>query len=165
MGLTAWPHAGGGGNDDGQRRRRLVIVVTVLVIAVGMAAAAAAMTVSAPTATVAPDAGTAVTMQDSLRLDATYYPGNGSVVITYEDSTRAVTPVAVEVLGMRESYRVPFEGPEFSTVVGFASVPKYGWAVNPVVVEVDHPVFGYIQLKTEIHEAGQPAPRVIYAGR
>lgn len=99
----------------------------------------------------------------ALSLDAVYDPENGQMTITYVDSRDSTAPVTVEVLGMPESYSKTFSGPEFSTVVHFESTPKYGWAAHPVVVETDHQDFGSVQIKTEIHEAGQPAPRVIYA--
>lgn len=103
------------------------------------------------------------TAQDSITVDAKYYAKNKTAVIRYSDKTGANAPVAVEVLGMRESYREIFSGPEFSIMVGFESVPRHGWAVHPVVAEVDHPAFGGIQIKTEIRDEGQPAPRTIYA--
>lgn len=99
----------------------------------------------------------------ALSLNATYDPGSGQALITYVDNRGSTAPVTVEVLGMPESYHETFSGPEFSTVVHFASPPKYGWAAHPVVVEIDHPDFGGVQMKTEIYEIGQAAPRVIYA--
>ena len=33
----------------------------------------------------------------------------------------------------------------------------------PVVLEIDHPEFGHIQLKTEIHPLDEPTPTVIYS--
>ena len=109
-------------------------------------------------------AGTVADVRDSLTLDATYYEGK-DVIITYRDATGADIPVTVDVLGMRESYREVFSGPEFSVAVEFSSVPRHGWVVHPVVIEMDHPVFGSIQLKTEIHGEWEPAPRIIYADR
>ena len=103
------------------------------------------------------------TAQDSISIDATYYAKNKTAAIRYSDKTGANAPVVVEVLGMRESYREIFSGPEFSIMVEFESVPRYGWAVHPIVAEVDHPAFGGIQIKTEIRDEGQPAPRTIYA--
>ena len=108
-----------------------------------------------------PDPGEDV--RQALSLDATYYPGDDRVVISYADGAGATGSVDVEVLGMSESYRVTFSGPEFTIDLPFASAPKYGWAAHPVVVETVHPKFGNVQMKTEVHEEGQQAPRVIYA--
>ncbi|MCE2498468.1 MAG: hypothetical protein J4F28_05695 [Nitrosopumilaceae archaeon] len=105
----------------------------------------------------------AQTAQESIRIDAIYYKQNKTAVIAYVDNTGVNVTVTVEVLGMADTYRREFTGPQFSTSVHFPTVPKYGWAVHPVVSEVRHPVFGDVQIKTEIREEGQPAPRTIYA--
>lgn len=103
------------------------------------------------------------TMKESLLIFAEYYPDEKHVVINYVDKTNTEVPVNVEVLGMATSYRETFSGPQFSITLQFDSVPRYGWAAHPVVMDMDHPEFGHVQLKTEIFEAGQgPAPRIIY---
>ena len=102
-------------------------------------------------------------MRENISIDAIYYGTQNKVVITYNDLTGAHTPVFVEVLGLAESYRESFEGPQFETAIGFASAPKYGWSIHPIIVDVlDHPEFGSIQLKTEVHQPGEPEPRTIY---
>ena len=45
----------------------------------------------------------------------------------------------------------------------FPTSPKYGWAIHPIVLEIDHEEFGHVQLKTEIHPYGEPVPPVIYS--
>lgn len=105
----------------------------------------------------------AQTAQNSIRIGAIYYEQNKTAVIAYVDDTGVPVPVTVEILGMDETYRREFTGPQFSIYVHFPSVPKYGWAAHPLVFEVGHPVFGDVQIKTEIREQGQPAPRTIYA--
>lgn len=105
----------------------------------------------------------AQTVQESIRIDAIYYAQNKTAVIAYVDDTGVNVTVTVEILGMADTYRREFTGPQFSTSLHFPSVPKYGWAVHPVVSEVSHPVFGDVQIKTEIREESQPAPRTIYA--
>lgn len=103
------------------------------------------------------------TMKESLFIFAEYHPDEKHVVINYFDKTGAEGPVNVEVLGMATSYRETFFGPQFSITLQFNSVPKYGWAVHPVVMDMYHPEFGHVQLKTEIFEAGQAVPRTIYS--
>ena len=56
-----------------------------------------------------------------------------------------------------------FTGSQFTESVSFDGTPKYGWAIHPIVLEIEHSEFGHIQLKTEIHESDQPIPPVIYS--
>lgn len=153
---------------SGRGRKTRIVAATLASAAV--AVIALAVVFSAQVATDLPRGGVsdgssidAQTVQESIRIDAIYYEQNKTAVIAYVDDTGAKVPVIVEVLGMADTYRREFTGPQFSTSLHFPSVPKYGWAVNPVVSEVRHPVFGDIQIKTEIRGEGQPAPRTIYA--
>ncbi len=153
-------------STPGRGRKTRILAATLASVAV--AAIALTVVFSAPVATDLPRGGSsssidARTAQESIRIDAIYYEQNKTAVITYVDDTGAKVPVTVEVLGMADTYRREFTGPQFSTSLHFPSVPKYGWAVNPVVSEVRHPVFGDVQIKTEIRGEGQPAPRTIYA--
>ena len=99
----------------------------------------------------------------ALTVDAVYYPLQKVAVINYTDAMGAKIPVNVEVLGLSQSYRQTISGPTFTVYVNFDSEPKYGWAVNPVVIDMIHPEFGSVQLKTEIYETGDVKPRTIYA--
>ena len=151
-------------STPGRGRKTRILAATLASAAV--AAIALAVVFSAPAATDLPRGGNSVdarTAQESIRIDAIYYEQNKTAVIAYVDDTGAKVTVTVEVLGMADTYRREFTGPQFSASLYFPSVPKYGWAVNPVVSEVRHPVFGDIQIKTEIRGEGQPAPRTIYA--
>ncbi len=157
-------------STPGRGRKTRILAATLASAAV--AAIALAVVFSAPVETDLPRGGSgssssssidAQTAQESIRIDAIYYEQNKTAVIAYVDDTGAKVPVTVEVLGMADTYRREFTGPQFSTSLHFPSVPKYGWAVNPVVSEVRHPVFGDVQIKTEIRGEGQPAPRTIYA--
>lgn len=160
-------------STPGRGRKTRIVAATLASAAV--AAIALAVVFSAHVATDLPRGGIsdggdsggsgvgAQTVQESIRIDAIYYEQNKTAVIAYVDDTGAKVTVTVEVLGMADTYRREFTGPQFSTSLHFPSVPKYGWAVNPVVSEVHHPVFGDIQIKTEIRGEGQPAPRTIYA--
>ena len=151
-------------STPGRGRKTRILAATLASAAV--AAIALAVVFSAPVATDLTRGGNIIdarTAQESIRIDAIYYEQNKTAVIAYVDDTGAKVPVTVEVLGMADTYRREFTGPQFSASLHFPSVPKYGWAVNPVVSEVRHPVFGDIQIKTEIRGEGQPAPRTIYA--
>jgi len=69
----------------------------------------------------------------------------------------------MEILGMEKSFQKTFYDSHFIEIVPFPNVPKYGWAIHPVVLEIDNEKFGHVQLKTEIHMLGDPAPPVIYS--
>ncbi len=99
----------------------------------------------------------------ALSVDAVYHPLEKFVVVTFNDKTGAEIPVNLEVLGLSQSYREVMPGPFFVTHVEFNSVPKYGWVVHPIVIDMVHPEFGNIQLKTEIYQTGDVKPRTIYA--
>ena len=63
---------------------------------------------------------------------------------------------------MEESYQKPFVNQSFVERVSFSSIPKYGWKVHPITLDLDHQEFGRIGIKTEIHSPGDPTPPVIY---
>ena len=87
----------------------------------------------------------------------------GYVEVSYLDNSGKTTLVVMEILGMDETFQKTFSDSEFIEIVPFANEPKYGWAIHPIVLEIDHEELGHIQLKTEIHSAGQPVPPVIYS--
>ena len=104
-------------------------------------------------------------LEHTLLVDATYVPEERVVTITYSDlSGEQADHIAVEVLGMLpESYRKVFSNvSSFKETIIFSEVPTYGWKTNPVILDITHTNFGNIQIKTEIHHIGDPAPRVIY---
>jgi hypothetical protein len=100
--------------------------------------------------------------RQTFQVDAIYYD-TGYVEVSYFDNSGKTTNVVMEILGMDESFQKTFSDSEFIEIVPFPNEPKYGWAIHPVVLEIDHEDFGQIQLKTEIHPIGEPTPPVIYA--
>ena len=102
------------------------------------------------------------TLRQTFQIDAVYYD-SGHVEISYFDKSGKTNSVVMEILGMEESFQKTFSGSEFIEIVPFPNLPKYGWPVHPVVLEIDHKEFGHIQLKTEIHSLDEPAPPVIYS--
>jgi hypothetical protein len=100
-------------------------------------------------------------IRQAIQIDAIYYD-SGHVEISYYDSSDQTDHVILEILGMDESFQKTFQGSEFIEIVPFANVPKYGWAIHPIVMEVEHDEFGHVQLKTEIHSADEPVPKIIY---
>lgn len=101
-------------------------------------------------------------LRQTFQVDAIYYD-SGHVEISYLDKSGQTDLVIMEILGMDESFQKSFLGSQFVEIVPFPNVPKYGWAIHPIVLEIDHLEFGHIQLKTEIHTPGQPLPPVIYS--
>ena len=100
-------------------------------------------------------------LRENFDVNAVYYD-SGHVEISYSDKSEKTNSVVMEILGMDESFQKQYSESEFIEVVPFQNLPKYGWKIHPVVFDIEHEEFGKIQLKTEIHEFGQPKPSVIY---
>jgi hypothetical protein len=100
-------------------------------------------------------------LRQTFQVDAVYYD-SGHVEISYMDKSGQTNSVVLEILGMDETFHKTYTDSEFIEIVPFPNPPKYGWSVHPVVFDVDHKELGKIQLKTEIHPLGKPAPPVIY---
>ena len=101
-------------------------------------------------------------LRQTFQIEAIYYD-SGHVEISYFDKSSKTNFVVMEILGMDESFQKTFFGSEFIEIVPFPNLPKYGWVIHPVVLEVYHEELGHIQLKTEIHSVDEPIPRVIYS--
>jgi len=101
-------------------------------------------------------------LRQTFQIEAIYYD-TGYVEISYFDKSGKTNSIVMEVLGMEESFQKSFSGSEFIEIVPFPNLPKYGWPIHPVVLEIDHKEFGHIQLKTEIHPLDEPIPPVIYS--
>jgi len=101
-------------------------------------------------------------LRQTFQIEAIYYD-SGHVEVSYFDKSGKTNSVVMEILGMEESFQKTFSGSEFLEIVPFPNLPKYGWPVHPVVLEIDHKEFGHIQLKTEIHPLDEPVPLVIYS--
>ena len=102
-------------------------------------------------------------ISQTIIVDAIYEPKNGLVKIAYNDNSRKTTLVTLEILGMEETFHKEFSHNSFIETIQINSEPKYGWSTMPVVFSVNHDEFGKIGLKTEIHQQGEPKPRIIYS--
>jgi len=100
--------------------------------------------------------------RETFQVEAIYYD-TGHVEVSYLDKSGKTTNVVLEILGMSESFQKTYSDSEFIEIVPFPNLPKYGWAIHPVILEIDHKDFGHIQLKTEIHSIGEPLPSIIYS--
>ena len=101
------------------------------------------------------------TLRQTFQFEAIYYD-SGHVEVSYLDKSDKTDSVVMEVLGMDESFQKTFYSSEFIEIIPFPNTPKYGWAIHPIVLEIEHAELGHVQLKTEIHPLGDPAPPVIY---
>lgn len=93
--------------------------------------------------------------ENLLFLDGTFYPEKKLVEITFSDKTQKTTSVVLEILGMEQSFQRTFEGHIFTIMVPFEKEPQYGWKVVPITLVVNHPEFGKIGVKTDIHDIGK----------
>lgn len=101
-------------------------------------------------------------LRQTFQVNAVYYD-TGHVEIEYFDKSEKTDYVVMEILGMGETFQKTFSDSRFIEIVPFPNEPKYGWAIHPVVLEIEHSELGHIQLKTEIRPLGEPAPTVIYS--
>ncbi|QLH06943.1 hypothetical protein [Nitrosopumilus ureiphilus] len=101
-------------------------------------------------------------LRQTFQVDAVYYD-TGHVEISYYDKSEKTNSVVMEILGMEQSFQKTFSDSQFIEIVPFPNMPKYGWAIHPIVLEIDHEELGHVQLKTEIHFLDDPAPPVIYS--
>ena len=101
-------------------------------------------------------------LRQTFQIEAIYYD-SGHVEVSYLDKSDQTNSVVLEILGMDDSFQKTFYDSEFIEIVQFPNIPKYGWEVHPIVIEIEHKEFGHIQLKTEIHLVDEPIPNVIYS--
>ncbi|MFQ5476032.1 MAG: hypothetical protein ACE5DT_03265 [Nitrosopumilus sp.] len=101
-------------------------------------------------------------LRQTFQVDAVYYD-SGHVEISYLDKSDNTNSVVMEILGMKKTFQKTFSDSEFIEIVPFPNEPKYGWAIHPIVFEVEHEELGHIQLKTEVHPFGEPTSPVIYS--
>lgn len=98
----------------------------------------------------------------TFQVDAIYYDA-GYIEISFFDKSKKTEFIIMEILGMKDTFQKEILGYEFTEIVPFSAPPKYGWAVHPVILEVEHQELGHIQIKTEIHLPDTPSPPVIYS--
>ena len=101
-------------------------------------------------------------LRENFKINAIYYDA-GYVEVSYLDKSDKTNSVTLEILGMETSFQKTFSDSEFIEIIQFPNIPKYGWEIHPIVMEIEHEKFGHIQLKTEIHELNDPSPNTIYS--
>jgi hypothetical protein len=101
-------------------------------------------------------------LRQTFQVNAVYYD-TGHVEVEFLDKSEKTDSVVMEILGMDETFQKTFSESHFIEIIPFPDEPKYGWEINPVVLEVEHPELGNVQLKTEIRPLGDLAAPVIYS--
>jgi hypothetical protein len=101
-------------------------------------------------------------LRENFKINAIYYDA-GYVEVSYLDKSDKTNSVTLEILGMETSFQKTFSDSEFIEIIQFPNLPKYGWEIHPIVMEIEHEEFGHVQLKTEIHELNSPTPNTIYS--
>jgi len=101
-------------------------------------------------------------LRENFKINAIYYD-TGYVEVSYLDKSDKTNSVTLEILGMETSFQKTFSDSEFIEIIQFPNMPKYGWEIHPIVMEIEHEEFGHVQLKTEIHELNDPSPNTIYS--
>lgn len=96
-------------------------------------------------------------------ISATY--DDGMIHISFRDDSGGTETVAMEILGMAETFRRTYESGSFEEMVPFPGPPRYGWGAHPVIFEVTHGTLGEVRIKTEIRDIGQPPADVIFERR
>jgi hypothetical protein len=101
-------------------------------------------------------------LRENFKINAIYYD-TGYVEVSYLDKSDKTNSVTLEILGMETSFQKTFSDSEFIEIIQFPNIPKYGWEIHPIVMDIEHEEFGHVQLKTEIHELNDPSPNTIYS--
>lgn len=102
-------------------------------------------------------------LEKTFFVDAIYFEDEGYVEITFQDKSQKTTKAVLEVLGMSNSFQKIFSASYFTERVPFSSPPQYGWKTNPVTLLIEHEEFGQVGIKTEIHDADEPAKPIIFS--
>ncbi|NDB91791.1 MAG: hypothetical protein EB149_03565 [Thaumarchaeota archaeon] len=98
--------------------------------------------------------------ENILFLDGTFHPDTKQVEITFADKTQKTTGVVLEILGMEKSFQKTFAGHSFTISVPFDGEPQYGWKVVPITLVIEHPDFGKVGIKTDIHDEGKSSKTI-----
>jgi len=131
------------------RKITLAVILTILVLGVGIS--------------VVQNTKNSEKYSGIFYLDATFYKEKKYVEIKFEDSTRKTTKVTLEIQGMEQSFQKIFTGSNITIQVPFDDTPKYGWKTMPVTLVVEHPDFGKIGVKTDIHNQNEQASKTIFS--
>jgi len=144
-------------------RKKSIMIIEITTVALVLSSISAVSFLHTDEQATSPCPETHKLFCNSFFVDAVYEPENNIVKITYSDNSKMTSLVALEILGMEETFHKEFSQQSFVEIVQFYSAPKYGWASMPVVFSINHEGLGKIELKTEIHPYDEPKPKVIYS--
>ena len=96
-------------------------------------------------------------------VEGVFHESQNYVEIHFIDKSQNTNSVILEILGMEESFQKTYQTSEFIEIVPFQESPKYGWAIHPITLIIDHNEYGQVNLKTEIHSTDEPVPPVIFS--
>ena len=89
--------------------------------------------------------------------------GDGYIQIIFKDKSEKTNAIVLEVLGLEKSFQKTFvDSSEFVEIIPFPTSPKYGWAIHPVTLLIDHEELGQVSLKTEIRPFGELRAPIVY---
>ena len=96
--------------------------------------------------------------------DAVYLEDQNSIKITFLDTTNKSSFAVLEILGMDETYHNEFDiyNSEFSKLIPFEKIPKYGWKTVPVTLEINYEN-SIVKMKTEVYEQNESPSQVIFS--
>jgi hypothetical protein len=134
---------------DLNRKIILAVILTIIVLGVGIS--------------IVQNTQNSAKYSGIFHLDATFYKEKKYVEIKFDDSTLEATRITLEIQGMEQSFQKTFPGSNFTIQVPFDDVPKYGWKTMPVTLVVEHPEFGKVGVKTDIHNQGEQATQTIFS--
>ena len=108
-------------------------------------------------------------LESTFTVDAIYFESqnanldDGYIQITFKDNSYKTKAAVLEVLGMEESFQKTFlDSSEFTEIIPFPTPPKYGWAIHPITLLIDHEDLGKVSLKTEVRPFGESPAPIIY---
>ncbi|MDI1495653.1 MAG: putative exported protein [Cenarchaeum symbiont of Oopsacas minuta] len=99
---------------------------------------------------------------DAFVFDAVFYPKLGTLKVSFNDTTSGASNVTLQILGLDEVFTREYFGTSFEESIEFDREPRYGWKAHPVIVRFDHSQLGNVGIKTEAHNDGDTAPKLVY---
>ena len=97
-------------------------------------------------------------------IEGIFYDSKNYVEIRFIDKSQKSESIVLEILGLEESYQRKYSHTsEIIEIIPFSEVPKYGWEIHPITMEIIHQDFGTVHLKTEIHSKNESIPDVIFS--
>ena len=101
-------------------------------------------------------------LEETFVISAVYFENDGYAEISFFDKSSKTKHIALEILGMQESFHKEYTSTTFVEKISL-SIPKYGWQSIPITILVEHEEFGNIGIKTEIRPIGEAPAKIIFS--